>query len=222
MDYVAELSPFVTSTSVMGDASPYTALGVLRGMQACAKYYYGSVDLNNLHVAIQGVGHVGHHLARLLQLSGARLTLADPNPEALKPFQGQANIDIVAPEAIFQVACDIFSPCALGAVINQETLSLLNTRIIAGAANNQLAESSYGEILQQRGIIYAPDYVISAGGLIYACAQYQKTLTTVDEKIATIYDTVLNILEQAGQEASSSHAIANRIAEEKLNCEVSR
>src|ERR671914_299478 len=149
-----------------GDPSPLTALGVLQGMRACVEEVFGTTSLEGRTVAVQGVGHVGHHLCRLLHEERARLIVADVDAAALGRAVREFGAKAVEPDEILAIPCDIFAPCALGAVLDDETIPKLRCRIVAGSANNVLAESGHGEDLSERGILYAPDYVINAGGLI--------------------------------------------------------
>src|SRR3989449_2620046 len=149
-----------------GDPSPVTAYGVYRGMKACARYRYGSDSLAGKAVALQGCGSVGYHLAKLLFAEGADITCTDIDPRRVKRVVEECGAKAVASDAIYDVRANIFAPCALGAVINDDTVQRLQVEIVAGAANNQLAEDRHGDLLERRGITYAPDYVINGGGLI--------------------------------------------------------
>ena len=152
-----------------GDPSPVTARGVLYGIRACLQYVYGSASLEGRTIAIEGVGKVGAALAELVILEGARVIAADTNPEAIRSLQerfGKVIRPAEAPGAIYHADCDIFAPCAKGASLNRKTIPNLRCRIIAGSANNQLDVPHDGDDLFRRGIVYAPDYVINAGGLI--------------------------------------------------------
>ncbi len=149
-----------------GDPGPVTAFGVLQGIKACAQEKFGADSLNGLVVAIQGLGSVGFHLGRLLSDEGVKLFGTDIDEEKIKYAARQLKIEIVRPDEIYEVPAQIFAPCALGATINDQTISKMKFKVIAGAANNQLAEDRHGLELHQREILYAPDYVINAGGLI--------------------------------------------------------
>ena len=150
-----------------GDPSPYTAIGVFHGIRSAVKYLSGKDDLAGQRVAIQGVGQVAYHLAKLLVKAGARVTVCDIDAERVKLCTSELGVAAVDPEAIYDVDCDVFAPCALGATINARTLPRLKCKIIAGAANNQLEDDKVAApIIQDRGMLYAPDYVINAGGLI--------------------------------------------------------
>ncbi len=158
--------------SVGGDPSPVTAYGVYKGVKACAARRYGSDSVKGLKIAVQGLGAVGYALCEYLHAEGAILTVTDVREESLNRAQTEMpGVSVVAPDAIFDVEANIFAPCALGAQINDETVPRLKVDIIAGAANNQLATPAHGQMLTDKGILYAPDYVINAGGVI--CVSYE-------------------------------------------------
>ncbi len=218
MDIIAEHTPFVASLSKYnGDPSPSTATGVLRGIQAAALFRFGTDDVSGLHIAIQGLGHVGYLLASYLHELGAKLTVADTNPivveNAIKAFHATA----VSTHDIHKVPCDIFSPNALGAIINDDSIKELQTTIIAGAANNQLANSHHGQQLHDLGILYAPDYVINAGGVIFAASKYLQTEDNqLSQHIDGIQTVLLNIFQRAAEDNHPTSVIADRLAQEKL------
>ncbi len=200
-----------------GDPSPLTALGVRRGIEAAAKFKWGRDDLSGLHVAIQGVGHVGYYLARELHAAGAKLTVTDINQQAAARCAEEFSATVVAPEAIFSVDCDVFAPCALGAVIDDHTLPQLSCAVVAGAANNQLAEDRHGVILRERGIVYAPDYAINAGGLINVAEEFAGfDADRARIKTEAIFETLLEIFERSRVENLPTNVVADRIVEEKL------
>lgn len=178
-----------------GNPAPYTARGVLRGIEASCKWVFGDRSVAGKIVAIQGVGAVGVHLAKYLTENGARIFYTDINEDHIKRFQEKfPDAKYVAPDDIYSVDCDIFSPCALGAVINDETITQLKCRIIAGSANNQLKENRHGGILKEKGVLYAPDYLINAGGLMNVSIECEGWS---DEKsnrmVDAIYDTTMKI-----------------------------
>lgn len=200
-----------------GDPSPFTAFGCLRGIQAVAKFAFGRDDLQGLKVAILGVGHVGYHLARLLKEQGAQIFVADINQAAVHRAQDELGALAVSPEELISLEVDVFSPCALGGIVNDETLPKLRCKAVAGSANNQLREERHGIELARRGIVYAPDYAINAGGLINVAqevAGYDEAKAR--EKCGRIYDTIFEILERARAEGSTPEAVADRIVEERL------
>jgi leucine dehydrogenase len=201
-----------------GDPSPFTALGVRRGIEACAKFALGKDSLEGVRVAVQGVGHVGYHLCRELHAHGAALTVADVDPLKAERAGREFGANIASLDQIFSVECDVFSPCALGSALNRDTVPRLRCRIVAGAANNQLAEVSMGAALMQRGILYAPDYAINAGGLINVAqevAGYDGEKSRV--RTLKIYHTILEIAERARKSMTPTDIIANKMVEERLS-----
>jgi leucine dehydrogenase len=200
-----------------GDPSPFTALGVRRGIEACVKFKLGRSDLQGVHVAVQGVGHVGYHLCKELHAAGAKLTVADVDKLKSERAQREFGAAIVSIPDIPKVECDVFAPCALGAGLNDDTVPFLRARIVAGAANNQLAEPRHGDDLHARGIIYAPDYAINAGGLVNVAQEvkgYDAKLAR--ENTMKIYDTILDICERSKKLAAPTYKVADILVEEKL------
>lgn len=200
-----------------GDPSPFTAFGVYRGIQALAKLHMGRDDLEGLRVSILGVGHVGLPLARLLHEAGAKLFVADINQDSVKLARDEFGATALATDELLAAEVDVFAPCALGGAINDHSLSLLKCKAVAGSANNQLREERHGVALQERGIVYVPDYVINSGGLINVAQEVagydeEKSRQTCSE----IYDTVWSILERAKAEGSRPEVVADRIVEERL------
>src|SRR6266498_1649257 len=210
-DHVAGLA------SKSGDPSPVTAHGVLRAIQASAKERWGSDDLTGKTVALQGCGHVGQYLARELHAAGAKLIVTDIDPERAKRVAAETGATIVKPDAIYGVKADIFAPCALGGIINDETIPQLQVEIIAGGANNQLAEERHGDMLEEKGLTYAPDYVINAGGLVNVNAELEGwTLERARNKAGEIYDTILMVFDIANEEGMPSYKAADRLAERRI------
>ncbi|MEQ1857481.1 MAG: Glu/Leu/Phe/Val dehydrogenase [Longimicrobiales bacterium] len=201
-----------------GDPSPVTAFGVYRGIKACAAVEYGSDSLANRHVAVQGLGHVGYYLCEHLAQEGARLSVTDIDAERVRRVVDTFGAAAVDPDAIHGVSADVFAPCALGAVINDDTIDRLDVDIVAGAANNQLESGSvHGQGLHERGILYAPDYVINAGGLINVYGELQGwSLDRAKRKAGDIYNTLLRIFDLAKSERIPTETAANRVAEERL------
>jgi leucine dehydrogenase len=200
-----------------GDPSPFTALGVRRGIEACVKFKLGKDDLKGVHVAVQGVGHVGYHLCKELHQAGAKLSVADVDPLKSERAHRDFGADVVALDKIFGVACDVIAPCALGSALNDTTIPHLKARIVAGAANNQLAEPRHGDDLHARGIVYAPDYAINAGGLVNVAQEvigYDAKLAR--EKTLKIYDTILDIAERSAKLNAPTYKVADIMVEEKL------
>lgn len=200
-----------------GDPSPVTAYGVYRGIKACAMFRYGSDNLEGKHVAVQGVGHVGYFVCEYLAQDGARLTVTDIDEARVNRVVEEFGARAVALDEIYGVKADIFAPCALGAVINDDTLGVLEVDIVAGAANNQLARSRHGTEVEQRGILYAPDYVINAGGL---CNVYGELHDWKKErsrrKAGEIYGTLIRIFERARAEGIPTSEAADRLAEQRI------
>ena len=200
-----------------GDPSPKTAFGVFRGMQACAKEAWGSDDLKGKVVAVQGVGNVGYYLCKHLHEVGAKQIVCDINQEAIDRVVKEFGVDVVAPDEIYDVQCDVFSPNALGAVINDETIKKFKCKVIAGGANNVLAEDKHGDMLEEKSILYAPDYVINAGGLMNVADEltgYNEERAL--EKISTIYDNVAKVIEIAKRDKIPTYKAADRMAEERI------
>ncbi|HEX4575492.1 MAG TPA: Glu/Leu/Phe/Val dehydrogenase [Gemmatimonadales bacterium] len=218
MEFIhAETSHVTGLIGKSGDPSPVTAYGVYRGMKACAAYRYGGDSLTGKRVALQGCGAVGHHLARLLHAEGARITCADIDPQRVRRVVEELGAEAVAPEAIYDVAADIFAPCALGAVLNDATIPRLQVEIVAGGANNQLGEDRHGDLLEKRHITYAPDYVINGGGLINVNAELHGWAPErARNKAGEIYDTILRVFEIAREEGIPSYRAADRLAEQRI------
>jgi leucine dehydrogenase len=200
-----------------GDPSPVTAWGVYNGILACAEKAFGSKSLKGLHISLQGLGAVNYHLLKYLNQEGAKVTGCDISPESVERARSEFGIQVVKPEEIYDVACDVFSPGALGAIVNSQTIDRLKCKVIAGGANNQLATESDGETLLKKGILYAPDYAINAGGLINI---YHEREGYNREKayahVGRIYDTMKKILEVSTAKKVPTNIVANRIAEERV------
>jgi leucine dehydrogenase len=200
-----------------GDPSPMTAYGVFRGLQALAKHRWGSIALDRRTVAIQGCGSTGYHLARKLYQAGASLLVADIDSLRVRRMVDEFHAKAVPPAEIFGARADIFAPCAFGGIINDETIPQLKVEIVAGSANNQLLEDRHGDALHEIGILYAPDYVSNAGGIINGCRDllgWQKADAMV--KVDAIYDTMLTILELARSTGMPPFKVADGLAEARL------
>lgn len=200
-----------------GDPSDMTAFGTFRGMKAALKFAGMGESFEGIKVAVQGVGNVGYHLCSYLSAAGAKLVVTDIYPEQLKKVQEQFGAKVVAPDEIYSTDCDIFSPCALGAILNSRTIPMLKCKIVAGSANNQLEANEDGIELFKKGIVYAPDYAINAGGLINVAAEldgYNKE--SVVAKVTKVYDTILDVLETSKNKAIPPHEAADALAEQKL------
>ena len=175
-------------------------------------------DLKGRRVAVQGLGHVGYHLARELHAEGARLVVADTDGERVRRVAAECDAYGVAPAEIYSVGADIFAPCALGGVLNDETIPRLKVEVVAGAANNQLLEARHGDALEARGILYAPDYVANAGGVINGCVELLGWRPEdARRKVEEIYDTLLRVFCIAKAEGVPTHVAADRLAEERLD-----
>jgi glutamate dehydrogenase/leucine dehydrogenase len=202
-----------------GDTSIPTALGVLQGLKATAKFLWGTNSLEGRTIAIQGVGKVGGRLLELLMEEGAFAVIADINEARLRELKEQygERVEISTVDEIHRAECDILSPCARGGVVNDVTLSELRCQAIVGSANNQLAEDRHGDLLHERGILYAPDYLVNAGGLIQVADElegYQEE--RVLAKTKAIYDMLLQIYERSHQENIPTYRAADRIVVERL------
>ena len=200
-----------------GDPSPFTALGVRRGIEACVKFKLGKPDLKGVHVAVQGVGHVGYYLCKELHQAGAKLTVADVDKLKAERAVREFGASVVAIDDVAAVDCDVFAPCALGAGLNDTTIPKLRATIVAGAANNQLAEPQHGNDLHARGILYAPDYAINAGGLVNVAAEVKGYDAAASrEKTLKIYDTIYDICERSKKLNAPTYKVADILVEEKL------
>jgi leucine dehydrogenase len=200
-----------------GDPSPFTALGVRRGIEACVKFKLGKGDLKGVHVAVQGVGHVGYYLCKELHAAGAKLTVADIDKLKSERAQREFGAAIVDIGDVPKVACDVFAPCALGAGLNDDTIPHLKATIVAGAANNQLAEPRHGNDLHARGILYAPDYAINAGGLVNVAQEVKGYDAKVArEQTLKIFDTIWDICDRSKRLDAPTYKVADIMVEEKL------
>jgi leucine dehydrogenase len=221
MDIIARRTPYVTCTTKLGgdnDPSPLTALGVRRGIEAAVKFKLGKDTLEGIRITIQGVGHVGYWLVKDLTERGAKITVADINSTLAQRCVDEFGAVICQPDEIYDVETDVFSPCALGSILNIKTINRLKAKIVAGAANNQLAHHHYGTLLQERDILYAPDFLINAGGLIHVAVIYGGgTLQQSLNQINNIYQTVYHIFEESLSKNVATNQIAEKLAREKLS-----
>lgn len=202
-----------------GDPSPVTAKGVFLGVKVAAERALGSSDLSGVKIAVQGAtGHVGGYLVEHLAEAGAELFLADINEAALTELAGKTGATIVDKDKIYDVDADIFAPCALGAVINETTIDRLKVKAVAGAANNQLATREMGAELQKRGILYAPDYVINAGGIINIMGDLDPKYDTqwVEGKLRALKSTLGEVMDRAESEGKPANVVADKIARERI------
>jgi leucine dehydrogenase len=200
-----------------GDPSPFTARGVFRAIEASAKFRWDRRDLSGVTIALQGCGHVGYNLAKLLHEAGAKLIVTDVDQHNLSRVVEEFAAETVQPDEIFSVQADVFAPCALGGIINDLTIPQLKVQIVAGAANNQLLEERHGAMLRERNILYAPDYVANAGGILNGTIELlgwkpEDALRKIDE----IYDTTLRIFESAQTQDITTNKAADQLAEDRL------
>jgi leucine dehydrogenase len=223
VEQIAKSTTFVfgtrTGAHATGDPSTFTARGVYEGLRAAVKHRLGRDNVAGLRVAVQGVGAVGREVCRLLHQEGARLVVADRDAEAAKAAQREFDAQIAPSDHIHAVDADVFSPCALGGTLNKDTIPRLTAKVVAGAANNPLATVEDGAALSRRGILYAPDFVVNAGGMIHASGEIFGRYDTheVAQAIGRIYDTVLEIVARAQAEGSPPESIALRLAQERLS-----
>jgi leucine dehydrogenase len=223
MACLKQVTNYVAGTSEAsgggGDPSPVTALGILHGMRALAEDVLGVSNLEGVRVAVQGLGKVGFSLAEQLVAEGAVVTATDISPEAVERARTALGIAVVEPDAIYDVPCAIFSPCGYGGVLNDETIARLTCRIVVGGANNQLESERQGEVLHERGIVYAVDYVINAGGLINVAQELAPEgydAVRAQKRIAGIYDTIKRLLALSRSASISTQRAAHRMALQAL------
>jgi leucine dehydrogenase len=223
MEQVARVTSFVSGLGrkpgeVGGDPAPKTALGVFLGLKAAAKFRFGRSDLEGLRVAVQGVGGVGYHLCGLLAAEGVKLRVADVRPGATQRASDEFSAETVPVESILFEEVDVLAPCALGAVLNAQSIPGIRARVVAGAANNQLAEEKDGATLQLAGVLYAPDYVINAGGIISVAREYHggATEAQVTNEIQGIPARLTEIFERARREGRTTSAVADQIARDRI------
>jgi leucine dehydrogenase len=200
-----------------GDSGPMTALGVFLGLKSAVKHRLGADTLKGLTVAVQGVGKVGMELARQLHAEGARLLVSDVNPASVEKAVAAFGAKAVSGDDIAAAECDVFSPNALGAVLNERTIPRLKARVVAGAANNQLAHDSDGAALRARDILYAPDYVINGGGVICVAGQiFDWSNAEIERRVRAIADRLAQVFRRAAQENVPTNIVADRTAEERM------
>jgi leucine dehydrogenase len=223
MDTVREVTPYVTGISEekggSGNPSPITAYGVFMGLKAATKYRFGSDNLEGKKVLVQGIGHVGEVLVQHLTESGALVTIADINEERLNHVGSKYGAKIFTGADLYSAEVDIYAPCALGATINDDTVHKIQAKVIAGAANNQLAnEVVHGAMLKEKGILYAPDFLINAGGVINVYSELANlTRAQVMEKTENIYNTSMEIFKFAEQHNITTHQAAMSMAQKRID-----
>ena len=202
------------------DVSPQTAMGVFQGIRACLNEVFGNTEIAGKVFAIQGLGNVGSALARLLHESGGKLIVTDVDDRRIQSLAKDLNARIAGLEEIYDVQCDVFSPCALGGILNDQTIRRLKCKIVAGAANNQLLEDRHGDHLHERAILYAPDFVINAGGAIYGMDSVENpepNVARAERKVLKIYEYVAKTLEIAKECGIPTYKAAESMAEERIN-----
>lgn len=222
MDLVRTVTPYVTGISEdkggAGNPSPITAYGVFMGMKAAAKYTFGSDVLEDRVVYVEGIGNVGEALVEHLSNEGARVYIADINQNRLEEIRDKYSVEIYGGNNLYAEPMDIYAPCALGATINDTTIHQLQAKIIAGAANNQLAdEHKHGAVLKERGIVYAPDFLINAGGIINVYAELENYgRKEIIRKTENIYNTTLEILKKSAESGITTHQAAFEVAKARI------
>jgi len=223
LSLIRQTTPYVTGLSSergsSGDPAPFTALGVFLGMQACLEQRLATNDFTGVRVAVQGCGNVARHLCQRLYQAGAVLTVTDVMPERAQLFAAQFAARVVAPQAIYGVACDVFAPCALGGVLNDDTVPRLRCQIVAGSANNQCRHETDGDQLEARGILYAPDFVINAGGVMNIAVELEAEgydRNRAMHKVWRIYDTLRAVFELATAQYVTTQRAALALAERQL------
>lgn len=209
------VTPYVTGTEgKSGNPAPFTALGTFLGIKASVKHKLGRDDLTDLRVAIQGLGSVGYYLCEHLHKAGAKLIVTDLNQEALDKVATEFGAEIVGLNDIYDQDVDIYAPCALGATINDTTIDRIKAKIVAGCANNQLAEPRHDQALRDRGILYAPDYVINAGGIINVSFEEDYCEEKSTRKVEEIYNTLIDVYTKADEQEKPTGIIADEMARE--------
>ena len=213
-DYVVGIE---SSHGGSGNPAPFTALGVFQAIKASMAKVFGKEDLSGRTVVVQGVGQVGSHLIRRLKAAGAKIFAGDVDKEKLQKVKEELGFEIVPNEEIYSVPCDIFSPCALGGVINDNTVSKLNCKIVSGAANNQLEKPEHAEILRERGILYAPDYVVNAGGLMNVYLELEGYSRERAERMTRgIYYNLKKVFQISDEMGLSTERAASHMVEQRL------
>lgn len=223
MEYIRMETPYVVTLPTYlggaGDIAPMTAFGTIQAMRACAKEVFESDNLEGKRISVQGLGAVGYHVAKQLWEQKAKIVVTDINSERLNRVIREFGIQAVAPEEIYDQDVEIYSPCALGATINDETLKRLKCKIIAGCANNQLKEERHGDLLHKMGILYAPDYIANAGGTIYDTDRVGVGNVNHErgkEKVSRIYEIMERLIEISKQKKIPTYIAADRLAEERI------
>ncbi|MBA3563777.1 MAG: Glu/Leu/Phe/Val dehydrogenase [Gammaproteobacteria bacterium] len=222
MDYIFQETDRVVGVHKVhggsGDPSPFTAYGTLQGIKACLERRYGHTNVGELSYAVQGVGSVGHHLVKLLRKEGAKVFVTDIHGERVQQTVDELGAEAVPMSQIYDTDAKVFAPCALGGIINEDTVPRLRCEIVAGAANNQLESEEWGTALEKRGILYAPDYAINAGGLMNVAIElqgYDKERAYL--AVSSIFNNIRNIFNLADRDGIPSWQAADRLAEERIH-----
>jgi leucine dehydrogenase len=223
MEYIRMETPYVvtlpTHLGGAGDIAPMTAFGTIQAMRACAREVWGSDSLENKMVAVQGLGAVGSNMVKQLAGLKARMTVTDINAQRVDRVTKEFGVQAVPPEEVYGLEVDIYSPCALGAVINDQTIRKFRCKIICGCANNQLKEERHGDLLQEMGILYAPDYIANGGGTIYDTDRLEAGNVSHErgkERVSRIYQTMERLIEISKREKIPTYRAADRLAEERI------
>lgn len=222
MAHIAEKTAYVAGLEggefASGDPSPVTARGVFLCLRQTLKHGLGSDDLTGKKVAIQGLGHVGMSLAEMLHKAGAKLIVSDINAETVRTAEARLGASVVAPDAILHQDVDIFAPCAMGGALTADAIALLKARFVVGAANNQLADDSCGQRLQDAGILYAPDYIVNGGGIVNVAMEILKIddPSYRESRIAGLATTLEQVFQRADETGEPPHLVANRLIERRL------
>ena len=223
MEYIRmETEYVVTLPTYLGGAgpiSPMTAFGVIQAMRACCNEVYGGDELRGKRVAVQGLGAVGYELTRQLVELGATVWGTDTDEEKLERVRREFGVKNVDPKGIYDMECEIFAPCALGGIINEETIPRLKCKIVCGSANNQLRETKHGDLLAERGILYGPDYIVNAGGTIYDTDRLGVGGVSHERgqaKVARLYQTMEKVIDISKRNGIPTHRAADRMAEERI------
>lgn len=223
MDVINTVTPHVggltkAENAIGGNPSPITALGVYKGLLAAVKHKLGQDDLKGVKIAVQGLGSVGMTLCQYLHNDGAELIVTDINEATLETAKERFGATVVGLDEIYSVDADVFAPCARGAILNDETIPQLKVKVIAGAANNQLAKAVHGQMLADRGILYAPDYVVNAGGVIFVAGEVlgAESLDVVMDQVRGIYETSLRVFNDAERKNITTAQAADELAQEMI------
>jgi leucine dehydrogenase len=221
MEYVYRETEYVTGVHQVhggsGDPSPFTAYGTLQGLMATLNRKYGDEEVGRHSYAVQGLGHVGMEFVKLLKERGAKIFVTDINKDLITRAVDEYGAEAVSPEEIYDVPADVYAPCALGGTVNEQTLPRLKAKIICGAANNQLANNEIGDEVQKRGILYAPDYAVNAGGVMNVSLEidgYNRERAM--RMMRTIYHNLARIYEISDRDGIPTYRAADRLAEERI------